>query len=96
MNPVKHLRLTSPIPMDANATILSLEKELEEANQKFEILTRATNEAIRDCDLQHNHTMVWNHGLTTLFGYKNHNLGNTYEMWVKRFTRQIKRMFFGN
>ncbi len=84
MNQVKHINRTSPLVLERNATILSLEKKLEEANQKFEILTRATNEAIRDCDLQNGHTMVWNHGLTTLFGYKNHNIGNTYDMWADK------------
>ena len=84
MNQLKHIDGTLPITAETNATILSLEKQLEEANQKFEILTRATNEAIRDCDLQQNHNMVWNHGLQTLFGYKNHNVSHTYEMWADK------------
>lgn len=48
--------------------IAELEKKLAEANQKFEILTRATNEAIRDCDLG-NDVVKWNHGITSLFGH---------------------------
>jgi PAS domain S-box-containing protein len=84
MNQLKHINRTSPMVVETNATILSLEKKLEEANQKFEILTRATNEAIRDCDLQNNHTMVWNHGLKTLFGYKSHSVDNTYESWSEK------------
>ncbi|MEJ7646432.1 MAG: PAS domain S-box protein [Chryseolinea sp.] len=83
MNQVKHIS-SKQLELERNATILSLEKKLEEANQKFEILTRTTNEAIRDCDLQNNHSVVWNHGLTTLFGYKNHSIGNTCETWADK------------
>lgn len=48
--------------------IIALQHKLEEATQKFEILVRASNEAIRECNLT-TRLVVWNHGLRTLFGY---------------------------
>lgn len=66
-------------PLSHQANIAALQQELEEARQKFEILTRASNEAIRECNLN-TRSVVWNHGLRTLFGY-NEDEAYTYEDW---------------
>ena len=61
--------------------IADLQKQLEAANQKLEILSKATNDAIWDWDLQTN-SIVWNHGLKTLFGYDEKKVSHNYCTWA--------------
>lgn len=61
------------------ATIRLLQEELNEVQQKFEILTRASNEAIRECNLN-TRLVFWNQGLRTLFGYSEEKT-YTYQDW---------------
>ncbi len=65
---------------NSDTVIHALEKELQEATQKYEVLTKASTEAIRDCDLQNN-VVVWNHGLATLFGYDT-SFQASYQIWA--------------
>ena len=44
------------------------EDELRRSEQRFQIVARATNDAIWDWDLETNR-LWWNQGITTLFGY---------------------------
>ncbi|MBI3220046.1 MAG: PAS domain S-box protein [Bacteroidetes bacterium] len=60
--------------------VKELSEKLKMANQKFDWLTRASNEAMRDCDLPSG-TIIWNHGLQSLFGYPNNKEIN-YTTWL--------------
>lgn len=44
------------------------EEILREYNERFEILSRATNDAVWDWDMVNDY-VIWNHGLETIFGY---------------------------
>jgi PAS domain-containing protein len=60
--------------------INALSEKLKLSDQKFDWLTRASNEAIRECDLQSG-VMAWNHGLLRLFGYSD-NQNVNYDAWL--------------
>ncbi len=62
-------------------TIDILQQKLDAANQKFEILAKATNDAIWDRDLSTN-VMSWNQGLKILFGYDESKASYNYESWL--------------
>lgn len=60
-----------------------VEEVLREFNERFEVLSKATNDAIWDWDLDLG-VVSWNHGLQTIFGYsekENHGTGN---WWTER------------
>ncbi len=44
------------------------EQEISESNERFKIITRATNEAIIDWDIKNDKT-IWGEGFSTIFGY---------------------------
>lgn len=74
--------LVSKIPLrDAGGAIIGLvgisydishrkasESKMRELTERFQILSRATNDAIFDWDLK-NDTVLWSHGMETVFGY---------------------------
>lgn len=45
-----------------------IEEILREYNERFECVSKATNDAIWDWDIEHDFE-IWNHGLETIFGY---------------------------
>src|SRR5262245_2027730 len=58
------------------------EEALRESNERFRIVTRATNDAVWDWDLATN--KVWcNEGFLTLFGYRLDNSETTPEWWLE-------------
>lgn len=78
----------------------TVEGILKEYNDRYEILSRATNDAIWDwrVDLD---SEIWNHGLQTIFGYREREINSTRK-WRKakihpndyeRVTREIKDAF---
>ncbi|WP_162416098.1 sensor histidine kinase [Cyclobacterium roseum] len=54
---------------------------LLEANERFEIITRATNDAIWDYNIVEN-TLFWGDGFKTLFGYDVDRISPTLESWT--------------
>ncbi len=54
---------------------------LLEANERFEIITRATNDAIWDYNIVEN-TLFWGDGFKTLFGYEVDRISPTLESWT--------------
>ena len=56
------------------------EQLLEESELRFRILTRATNEAVRDWDIGAD-SVWWNHNVQTLFGYEEETIGLTSDWW---------------
>ncbi len=46
----------------------TIENVLREYNDRFEILSKATNDAIWDWNIEDDST-IWNHGIETIFGY---------------------------
>lgn len=57
------------------------EEILREYNERYEILSMATNDAIWDWDIQHD-IEVWNHGLTTIFGYTEEDARTMKRFWL--------------
>jgi PAS domain S-box-containing protein len=56
------------------------EHELRDFNERYEILSRATNDAIWDWDIV-NDIEVWNHGIETIFGYTNRETHSSKQWW---------------
>lgn len=54
------------------------EQELQESNERFKILTKATIEAIIDWDIKNN-KVVWGEGFQTMLGYNIENSG--FDLW---------------
>ena len=61
-------------------TTIILNKQAEEeiliSKERYDIVAKATNDAIWDCDLT-TRTVVWNNGITSIFGYKHEEVENT-------------------
>lgn len=78
----------------------TVEGILKEYNDRYEILSRATNDAIWDWRVDHD-SEIWNHGLQTIFGYREREITSTRK-WRKakihpndyeRVTHEIKDTF---
>lgn len=57
------------------------EAVLQDCTDRYELLSKATNDAIWDWDIEHD-LVVWNHGIQTLFGYPEGNV-QSWKTWVK-------------
>ena len=57
------------------------ENKLRSFNERFEILSIATNDAVWDWDVVSN-TMQWNHGLQSIFGYEPPERKTTLAWWM--------------
>ncbi len=52
------------------------EEEILQSKERYDIVAMATNDAIWDCDLA-TRTVVWNNGITSIFGYSKDEVQNT-------------------
>jgi len=59
------------------------EQEIRRSNQRFELVVRATNNAVWDWDFAQN-TLWWNDGFTSLFGYAPEEIEPGPESWTLR------------
>lgn len=55
--------------------------QLLEANERFEIIARATNDAIWDYNIEED-TLFWGDGFKTLFGYEIDKITRTLDSWT--------------
>ncbi len=60
-----------------------IEQVLREYNDRFEILSKATNDAIWDWNIETS-SMVWNHGIESIFGYTLKSVRPTLSWWKER------------
>jgi PAS domain S-box-containing protein len=58
----------------------NVEERLRLYNERFEILSKATNDAIWDLDLRTN-VVVWSHAIRSTFGYNEDNLNSNPDWW---------------
>jgi len=56
-------------------------RAIEESEERFRLLSKATNDAIWDWDLISN-KLWWNEGLETIFGFKREEIEPTVDFWV--------------
>ena len=89
--------LTTKVPLkDENKNVFGLvgisrditvQKEIAESlrisNERFNIVSKATNDAIWDWDLVTNQ-ILWNKAVKHLFGYKDHEIRNTADWWYEK------------
>jgi PAS domain S-box-containing protein len=59
-----------------------VEQLLEESDLRFRILTRATNEAVRDWNIGAQ-SVWWNRNVQTLFGYDGDTVGLSNDWWIE-------------
>ncbi len=60
-----------------------IEQVLREYNERFEILSKATNDAIWDYDIEKG-TVTWNHGLQSIFGYDLRKVDHVDQWWSEK------------
>jgi PAS domain S-box-containing protein len=81
-------------PIDANQDVIIgtvqditerkiIEQILRDYNERFEILSKATNDAIWDLDIRLE-VVVWNYALTELFGYVEGQIEYNFTWWQQR------------
>jgi len=58
------------------------ERDLRESKERFQLVTRATNNVIWDWDLANNE-IFWNENIQTVFGYTADQVGNDLDWWLK-------------
>jgi PAS domain S-box-containing protein len=65
---------------------------LIESEKRFSIISKASNDAVWDWDLETDE-LWWNEGLSSIFGYNQDEIENTYKWWLERlhpsFTDQV-------
>jgi PAS domain S-box-containing protein len=59
------------------------EDALRQSDERFQLVTQATNDAVWDWNLETN-DIWWNEGFQKLFGYSAEEVGNTIESWTTR------------
>jgi PAS domain S-box-containing protein len=59
-----------------------IEDVLRQYNERYELLSKATNDAIWDWDVKLK-LVTWNHGLQTIFGYLENEVELTFAWWQK-------------
>ncbi|MGZ4042436.1 MAG: PAS domain-containing protein, partial [Bacteroidia bacterium] len=62
---------------------INTEKELKLSNERYELVTRATNDAIWDWNLCRNE-LYWSEGYEKLFGYRNEGQDVNVHSWTSR------------
>lgn len=60
--------------------MISIQEKLAESNKRYELASKATEEAIWDWDIGMN-KLKWNDGFTKLFGYEGNETAETIEEW---------------
>lgn len=81
----------------------TMEEILREFNDRFEIVSKATNDAIWDWNIEKD-VVLWNHGIKTIFGYDLAMNESTNEWWsakihpsdYKRITQELWETFNDN
>lgn len=59
-------------------------EEMVEFNNRYEAVSKATNDAIWDWDVVHD-VFVWNHGIQTIFGYSaEQKMATSQQVWAAR------------
>lgn len=76
----RHVRLV--LAHDVTERLKS-EQSLKESNERYELVTKATNDAIWDWDLGNNE-LYWSEGYEKMFGYKNANKAININSWTTR------------
>ena len=59
------------------------EAALQKSDERFQLVARATNDAVWDWDIQTN-SVWWNQGFRTLFGYKDEDIAPDASSWKER------------
>ncbi|MGI9055454.1 MAG: PAS domain-containing protein, partial [Pyrinomonadaceae bacterium] len=59
-----------------------IEKNLSDSDERFQLVTRATNDTIWDWNLQTDHVW-WNKAMQSMFGYTLEQIENTSEWWYE-------------
>lgn len=65
------------------------QKEANETNERFKLITKATNDALWDWNLETN-TIWWNDGFKDLFGYSDDEIEKGIESWTSRIHEDDK------
>jgi PAS domain S-box-containing protein len=60
-----------------------MEQSLSEFNERYDILSKATNDAIWDWNIETD-TELWNHGIQTIFGYADKHIASSHSWWKNK------------
>ncbi len=74
-------------------TTIIINKQAEEeillSKERYDIVAKATNDAIWDCDIN-TRKVIWNNGISTIFGYHKEDLYNTLDWTVSKIHHEDK------
>lgn len=60
---------------------VAIRMKLEESEKRFQIISKATNDAVWDWNLETNY-LWWNAGITHIFGYEKDSIENSIDWWI--------------
>ncbi|GGB79691.1 PAS domain-containing protein [Dyadobacter sediminis] len=81
LNVILENRQSSEIILASKTKLKSLVKALTKSNEKYELISRATNDAIYDWDIISNH-IEWGHGYYKMFGFEMNDEKFSLEDWA--------------
>ena len=61
----------------------SINEEINESNERYDIVAKATSDTIRDWNIKEDH-LIWNKGIESIFGYTKEEVGNSSKWWFDR------------
>jgi PAS domain S-box-containing protein len=65
------------------------EQSIKATNERFELITKATNDVVWDWDLK-NDKMWWNDNFYSYFGYEKHNISSGIDSWIDNLYQEDK------
>lgn len=71
------------------------ERALQESNERFRMVAKATNDAVWDLDLAAGR-VVWSDALQTVFGYEREDMITTSEWWVSKIHEEDRASVMEN
>lgn len=63
--------------------LLSTTNSIIESNERYDIVSKATSDIIWDWNIEED-KIIWNKGITGIFGYSNKDVGNSSKWWFDR------------
>lgn len=82
LNVILENRQSSEIIVASKSKLKNLVKALSKSNEKYELVNRATNDAIYDWDITGNH-IEWGHGFYKMFGFDMNDERFPFEEWMQ-------------
>src|SRR5688572_5843624 len=88
-NDIEDKVVNAPAMSEKDLTIAKLTRQLKDSDQRFNILSKAINDAIWDWNMVDNE-IQWSRGLFELYGYPEEGSGHNYSVWQENIHKEDK------